>query len=530
MNAGKQIESQSRRASARWIFDRQAEQPEPYRRALIFACVGAIYLIQCLDLVNIKIDDVFITLRYSRNLLAGNGPVFNVGEAVEGYSNPTWLFLLTAIAAVTGLTSHLALFYLSKMLCVFFGALTLVTLYRLAKLRGNRSLTIFLLLIVTASSPFLNTHNISGMETSLVTFLLTLTVYLYVLWVERKTLLYALSFGVALGVLGISRPESVIYPIAIFAGILAVRKRQQEVVRYALFTVATVGLILCSFVGFRLVYYGEVAPNTLYAKNSPSLQVFSLGIHYAVAFLGMAVAPYALLALFKKSPVLLFRDAPLHLMIIAQFAFVIYSGGDWMPSFRLLTPALPLILFLLLDRVDVSAVAMEMVSSAIAITLLITGCLWLTQRDYIKATYPAPFDTGLGFQLDTYNSDFYSMALTLKRISQPGQSALIGEAGLIPYINDQLRFNDFFGLTDKHMAKDVKGAHFQRVDNDYFFSGRYDYVVVITRGGHLAEMDGKYHTDYYVVDAFVNDPRFSEMYRPIYRGNVGVIFKLSKRE
>src|SRR5262249_21657932 len=44
------------------------------------------------------IDDTFISLRYARNWLAGNGLVFNAGERVEGYTN--FLFVVLAAAAL----------------------------------------------------------------------------------------------------------------------------------------------------------------------------------------------------------------------------------------------------------------------------------------------------------------------------------------------------------------------------------------------------------------------------------------------
>src|ERR1700722_3977688 len=118
----------------------------------LFMIIGILYLLGCLDLINVRIDDVFITLRYSRNVLDGNGPVFNRGQAVEVYSNPTWLFLLTALGSVTGLTHHFEPYYLSKGLCVVFGLLTLVTFYWLAKIRGNEKPVIMFLLLSIAIS------------------------------------------------------------------------------------------------------------------------------------------------------------------------------------------------------------------------------------------------------------------------------------------------------------------------------------------------------------------------------------------
>ncbi len=39
-------------------------------------------------------DDAFIGFRYVANTLMGYGPVFNVGERTQGYTNPLWLVLL----------------------------------------------------------------------------------------------------------------------------------------------------------------------------------------------------------------------------------------------------------------------------------------------------------------------------------------------------------------------------------------------------------------------------------------------------
>src|SRR5688500_15608278 len=43
-------------------------------------------------------DDGFINLRVVRQLLAGNGFVFNVGERVEAVTSPLWIFVLTLLA------------------------------------------------------------------------------------------------------------------------------------------------------------------------------------------------------------------------------------------------------------------------------------------------------------------------------------------------------------------------------------------------------------------------------------------------
>ena len=47
-------------------------------------------------------DDGLIVLRTVRNLLAGNGPVFNAGERVEANTSTVWTYLMYLGALVGG--------------------------------------------------------------------------------------------------------------------------------------------------------------------------------------------------------------------------------------------------------------------------------------------------------------------------------------------------------------------------------------------------------------------------------------------
>jgi arabinofuranosyltransferase len=50
-------------------------------------------------------EDAFINFRVIQNLLAGYGPVFNVGERVEAYSDPLWVFLLAGVHELVPIVS-----------------------------------------------------------------------------------------------------------------------------------------------------------------------------------------------------------------------------------------------------------------------------------------------------------------------------------------------------------------------------------------------------------------------------------------
>ncbi len=61
---------------------------------LLLLVIAAAALLNTLSLWTITVDDSYISLRYARSLLSGEGLTYNPGERVEGFSNPTWVALL----------------------------------------------------------------------------------------------------------------------------------------------------------------------------------------------------------------------------------------------------------------------------------------------------------------------------------------------------------------------------------------------------------------------------------------------------
>ncbi|MCO4743309.1 MAG: aryl-sulfate sulfotransferase [Proteobacteria bacterium] len=68
------------------------------------------------------VDDAFISLRYAKNLLAGQGLVYNPGEAVLGMTNFGWTLCLAVFSGVSGVElPHAALLFA---LCGYLGLIT----------------------------------------------------------------------------------------------------------------------------------------------------------------------------------------------------------------------------------------------------------------------------------------------------------------------------------------------------------------------------------------------------------------------
>ena len=69
----------------------------PYLAAAVFASLAAMALARAWIT-----DDAFITFRVVEQLLAGHGPVYNVGERVQVFTHPLWFLVLAAWAGKIG--------------------------------------------------------------------------------------------------------------------------------------------------------------------------------------------------------------------------------------------------------------------------------------------------------------------------------------------------------------------------------------------------------------------------------------------
>ena len=64
--------------------------------AVLATAVGCLLFAHSLVINRVFVhDDVYVTLRYVRNFLAGHGLVWNVGERVEGYTSLLHVLLIS---------------------------------------------------------------------------------------------------------------------------------------------------------------------------------------------------------------------------------------------------------------------------------------------------------------------------------------------------------------------------------------------------------------------------------------------------
>jgi hypothetical protein len=193
-----------------------------------------------------QLDDALIYQRYFRNVLEGNGLVFNLGERVNALTSPLFSYLSIATAYLVGD------FQIASV--VFAGATLLVALGVWWRLFATTSgpLAATLGLAFTTLFPFL--YVTLGMETSLFLFLIGLCFYLF------ETANYSLlAIGAAL--LLLTRPEGVFLLLALTVEHL----RQHRPLPSWKVLIAPAVLLAGHFL-FTWIYYGSPFSETAMVK------------------------------------------------------------------------------------------------------------------------------------------------------------------------------------------------------------------------------------------------------------------------
>ena len=269
-------------------------------------------------------DDGLITFRYIRNLLEGNGPVYNTGDRVQGYTHPLWLLLLTPVQAVVGepvVTASLVGGALT------FAAIAYLGFFMLRRWEMPRALGFFALLAgLLVSSEAWRSFQTSGLENSLSNLLVALLV------VELFRPAGARVFATTLlcSLLVLSRPDLLLL-IGPLGAYIALRAWRQGTVRELLLA----GLPVALWVAFAFLYYGTVVPNTANTKVGvySLLEGIEQGVRFLIDWWVFEPGSIIVLVLFVWVAMRLIASVEHRLFalgVLIYFGYVIYIGGDFM--------------------------------------------------------------------------------------------------------------------------------------------------------------------------------------------------------
>ncbi|MEE9100722.1 hypothetical protein VXJ36_10940 [Pseudomonas nitroreducens] len=389
----------------------------------------------------VTIDDAYISARYAVHLFDGNGATFNPGERVEGFSNPTWVF-------VTGLFhrlfSHLEMYTVGRLAGLASSLLTgaiIVILWRSERLHP---FACAIVLVTLASMPQIGFWTTAGLETTFYTLLLVSSMFL----LARPDRTASASSAVLSGLASLSRPEGIA-----FAGLntlLTLLTPPFFKVKKAIVYCGIVLAIAVPYLILRINYYESFLPNTFLAKSGGS-QNFWRGLNYIIQNPTIPGALIAILAITsilyaKKNLVIrIFLSAA-----ITQIAFIIWAGGDWMPVGRF---TVPLTVFLSITAAYPLSALMTYFEQrktkpfCLGVTLLMVLTILSLQilqsikqhNEYFwRIAHGLDSRVVLGQWIDSYSPKSIKIAY--------------GDMGALPFYSNRY-FMDFHGLVDREIGE-----------------------------------------------------------------------------
>jgi arabinofuranosyltransferase len=300
-------------------------------------------------------EDAFIDLRVVRNLLNGHGPIYNIGERVEAFTNPLWVGVLTGYGAL-GLPLEAGAVYIGLTCTIAALLLAQYSSWRLHSLGSSepRTLTLPLGMLVLAALPPMWDFGTSGLETGLMfawlagTFTLCVRVCDTVVR-DGSSRVTKAAFVAGLGPL--IRPDLGIFSVAFAAFIAFTIVSVKEARAGRLIRAAAACLVVpLAYEVFRMGYYAALVPNTAFAKEA-GLVFWSRGWGYFrdavdtyALWLPLSVLPWVLIASARRWHSAGHADRTWLVLAVVSAAvvhatYVVAIGGDFM-HVRMLLPAI----------------------------------------------------------------------------------------------------------------------------------------------------------------------------------------------
>jgi len=452
-------------------------------------------------------DDAYITLRYARNLINGAGVVWNPGEYVQGYTNFLHLLLVSGLGGL-----GIDLVVASRVVGVA-ALLSLVVLLLFWSRRGEDENTARFrhvpAILVMTSAPML-VWSVGGLEGTLFSVLVAAGCLLFLRGLDGEAGAQVfIASGACLGLSFLTRPDGVVF-IALSACWLLLDRPRRHGRRKLMGFLGGAVFVMLPYVIWQSLYYGDVFPNTFYAKTGAPLPLrlrsgWSYLVEYAITppFLPLLVLGSLVYATATKR-----WDKPLcylSLSITAYTGFVVFVGGDHMQAFRLFLPLVALMSLViartpskLIEERDHLAVA---VITAVLLTL---STLQLSDRTINpRGEDPAAFVGSI-------------IGKHIARSWPEGSLVALNTAGSTPYYAGRHRYVDMLGLNDPQIAKrqiDHIELRWQLVpghlkgDGSYVLDRRPDFVIVGPAEGTLVSQP------WFLSDLELSrDPRFTDHY------------------
>jgi hypothetical protein len=328
--------------------------------------------------------------------------------------------------------------------------------------------------------------------------------------------------AVLLALAALARPEAAALCPVMLVLVYWTFRSFRHVVLYA----ATFGICFGPYFSARALHYGQLFPNTFYAKlDYGSVLLWRRGLAYVWDF-GLATSPIVLLSLIG---IALFRKAPLWvrgfaLLAVAQSCLVAYEGGDHFAMYRFMVPVLPFIALLALypcaaitNRYRLSA---SKANIAAIISMAAIAFSGLSICKQIKRDEPATVRQFGRFLQEVDCARQWTEIGQWLRQNAPADASLATIAiGAVGYFSE-LRLVDPYGIIDPwiaHQKRRLGGGYagHEKHDVDRVLAQRPCYLLIVNNLTHNAIPEdaipealwGDFNRALYA------DPRLEERYR-----------------
>ncbi|MBE8518025.1 hypothetical protein ILP97_11000 [Amycolatopsis sp. H6(2020)] len=457
-------------------------------------------------------EDALVTFRYAQNIADGNGPVFNPGERVEGYTNFFWLVLVALPRAAFGAdirTTAVVFGVLAALGCVLLSCFLVNRIVAAAAPdgAGPRPAIGVAAAVLTASAGGLAVYGASGSEVPL--FVLLVLAVGYALAARRPVVA-----GVLVAFAVMTSPEGLV--VGVLAGLWLAGAALKE--KHSWW--APVGYLLGALVfliprlAWRATFYQHFLPAPLAAKLGgplgehlatgwPYLSGFALA-HQGFLLLGLVAAVALVLrrtdAAFRvaespargAAPVVTALEARallwlLFAMAAGLAAAAVLIGGDPGPSWRLLAPIPPLLAVAAAGTYGVLTADIVAKPSPrpkpLATRLVpVTACGLAGIAVLVSVFSPEMLD-----RVRVWHSHGTALAEIggwLGDYLPPGSVVSAAAPGALAAHGGQLLIIDVLGRTDDHIAREGRHDGGVATDYDYVVNGRRPTVAVPADGGY----------------------------------------------
>ncbi len=413
---------------------------------------------------NFTLDESYITYRYSENLLSGKGLVFNEGELVEGYSNFT-LVILGSMFMMMG-----DVVFYTKVFMIIAGILTLITVYKLSELLWGKSPYNVIAPILLSCTTIFALWAVGGLETHLFTFLLVVSLYLFIYEERKNTLPFS---AITFSILAMTRPDgAIIFVISAayrFYRILSSGSKPSSSIRYFLLWIVIFSAIYAPYFICRVSYYGSFFPTNFYVKVSNTSSLFPPYLGEFVGFIINAVSIplliFAIIPLFVRK----INDDDKYLITIGIAVAIIYNYVNGVGVYRHFVQLLPIIFIYVQSGLTTFFKQMKITTPGKLIVMILI---------IVSLSIPSlPFGNGsLKLMADSYSEGLNNAHIYVGkwlRENAPGDSLIaVGDAGALPFYS-RLKTIDLNGLVDKHIAHNF-------ADAEYVLEREPNYIILFT--------------------------------------------------